>query len=139
MSLSTKKVCGSCFLVPHTMFVFFVCKRTRILLLYTPANLQTCLLISALNSFEHFCHFVVDFLCKVLLAHYALVATALFTHSYCTVGLLFLADYEHIWNALHLIVANLTTDLLIAVINLGTHTHAVEILCKLLCILVVFF
>ena len=78
-------------------------------------------------GFKHPGYFVVDAFGKLVHPHCGLFATSLTAHRDESVSGLFLADDDHIGYALDFVVANLATDLLVAVINRGTYTLLVKI------------
>ena len=91
-----------------------------------------------ISGLEHLGNLVVDFLGKVGNCEHSTLLGALLAHTHCTVCLFLLTYNHHIRDALHLVVAHLTTDLLVAVVDSGANTLLVEFLCHLLCIVIIF-
>ena len=91
-----------------------------------------------IHSLQLYCYLVVDALAKLLHAHYSLFATTLLTHSHCTVSSFLLTNDNHIRNTLNLVVAHLTSYLLITIVNYRTYAYGSEVVLYLFCIVVIF-
>ena len=99
-----------------------------------------CILHSAfciLDCFNLLCYEVVHIVCILLESHRALVAIALRTNRYGTLGSLLLAYDKEVRDTLQLVVTNLTANLLVAVIDLRTNIVLIKVCNNLLGILVV--
>ena len=79
------------------------------------------------GGFELVGYLVVDATGKVFHLHRGLFATALYTHTYKTIGSLLFAYDNHVGDALELVVTYLAADFFVAVVKHCTHTLAVEI------------
>ena len=74
-----------------------------------------------IGGLEHLGYLVVDLLGKVGNGEHTTLLGTLLTNAHSAVGLLLLTHNHHIWDALHLVVAHLASDLLVAIVNSGAH------------------
>ena len=102
---------------------------------FSPIHLFT---FSPLKVFCHFGDLGVHLVDELLDGLDALLATALRTYGYGAVGGFFLTDNDHIGDALQLVIADLTTQLLVAQVDGGTYPTLAELAAYLFGIVVVF-
>ena len=89
------------------------------------------------RSFQLLVNLIVYTLGEVFHAHGCLLATALFAHRNKSLSGFFLAHDNHIRHAFQLVVANLTANLLVAVVHIGAHSLCVEVLGNTLCVVII--
>ena len=81
-----------------------------------------------LEILGHFSHLSIDVVDELLDSHHLLLATALRTYGNGAVLLFLLTDNHHVRNTLQLVVANLSTELLVAQVDGRTNATKVELL-----------
>ena len=88
--------------------------------------------------FRHFGHLGIHLVDELLDGLDTLLATALRTYGDGAIGCFLLADNHHVGDALQLVVADLTTQLLVAQVDGGSYPTLAELTADLLGIVVVF-
>ena len=92
---------------------------------------------SPLEILRHFCNAGIHLIDELLDGHDALLTTALRTNGHSTVSLLLLTDNHHIGDTLQLVVADLTTQLLVAQVDRGTNATHIKLLGHLLSVVII--
>lgn len=83
-------------------------------------------------------HLGIHLVDELLDGHGSLFATTLLTHRDEALGSFLLAYDDHVGDALQLVVANLTAELLVAVVDIGAHALLGELAEYALCVVIIF-